>query len=461
MSVKMKNSKNTLVAVLAASVYLITVLIYVSFLAAEYSGSTEACEKKFLNVKHSLNVALRTNKAGAKEFSEDFLSSVADEFESFSALQLVLNDKVIFSYPEENAVFNNGKSSLIKYWEETIETSDNESLTLKTDIFLLKPSSIFNKGRVAFIIILITTLFVLFYILFAPEKISTQVSYKEFDEEDNDLTHKTDESDDDAVADDDDVADSNAAGDTGKADESSDEKSYDDFDLKKELVSEKDTVPEKNEHLEKIDKLYYEKLSHETDDSNSCDKDSKSDEKENKETPSGLFSPVTGFGWEEYMMPRLDSELVRAASCEQDISLFTVQIENINWSTDYGKAASKAIIETVQFNDLVFNYKNDGCSFVIQNLNTDKAIEKAEKLHQELTEIFDGFKMSFDIFIGISTRSLRLISGARLATESQEALVHAKEDKDSPIVAFRVNPEKYRNYLNSQTEILRNKTETE
>ena len=160
-------------------------------------------------------------------------------------------------------------------------------------------------------------------------------------------------------------------------------------------------------------------------------------------------------------MPRLDSELVRAASCEKDISLFTVQIENINWSTDYGKAASKAIIETVQFNDLVFNYKNDGCSFVIQNLNTDKAIEKAEKLHQELTAIFDGFKLSFDIFIGISTRSLRLISGARLATESQEALVHAKEDKDSPIVAFRVNPEKYRNYLNSQTEILRNKTETE
>ena len=52
--------------------------------------------------------------------------------------------------------------------------------------------------------------------------------------------------------------------------------------------------------------------------------------------------------------------------------------------------------------------------------------------------------------IGISSRSLRLISVDRLKTEAEQALLHASEDVDSPIVAFRVNPEKYRKYISGK-----------
>ena len=44
-----------------------------------------------------------------------------------------------------------------------------------------------------------------------------------------------------------------------------------------------------------------------------------------KNDPMGLFSAVSGFGWENYFEPRLDSELVRAASSEQDVSLFMIK----------------------------------------------------------------------------------------------------------------------------------------
>ena len=40
-----------------------------------------------------------------------------------------------------------------------------------------------------------------------------------------------------------------------------------------------------------------------------------------------------------------------------------------------------------------------------------------------------------------------LISGERLITEAEQAQKHAEEDATSPVIAFRVNPEKYRNFI--------------
>jgi hypothetical protein len=55
--------------------------------------------------------------------------------------------------------------------------------------------------------------------------------------------------------------------------------------------------------------------------------------------------------------------------------------------------------------------------------------------------------MNNKVGIGITTRSLRLITGNRLIEEANQALDKAFEEEGLPIVAFRVNPEKYRQYL--------------
>lgn len=170
--------------------------------------------------------------------------------------------------------------------------------------------------------------------------------------------------------------------------------------------------------------------------------------------PQGLFSPATGFGWEDYMIPRLDSELVRAASDEQDLTLFTIRIKGFDWKDEKNSEASKEvaslILETAKFKDLVFEYKKDGCSAIFQNMNIDKALVIADEVHTKIVATLSKYNLYNNVAIGISTRSLRLISGSRLANESEQALEHALEDKESPIVAFKVNPEKYRNYLASE-----------
>ena len=57
---------------------------------------------------------------------------------------------------------------------------------------------------------------------------------------------------------------------------------------------------------------------------------------------------------------------------------------------------------------------------------------------------YTGKKINDSYIESLRSRSMYL------ANESEQALEHALEDKESPIVAFKVNPEKYRNYLASE-----------
>lgn len=166
--------------------------------------------------------------------------------------------------------------------------------------------------------------------------------------------------------------------------------------------------------------------------------------------PEGLFSPETGFGWEEYMMPRLDSELMKSASSDQDISLFMLNIPKFDWTSDAGQEIISIIEKTFQFKDLIFEYGESGCSAIMQNMNIRGALETAENLHTDIISTLAKRSIYRVVNIGISSRSLRLISGKRLANEAEQALLHAMNEKNTPIVAFKVNPEKYRKYISRE-----------
>ena len=71
----------------------------------------------------------------------------------------------------------------------------------------------------------------------------------------------------------------------------------------------------------------------------------------------------------------------------------------------------------------------------------------AEEVYLALSKVLEENGMDNEIGIGISTRSFRLILGKRIFMESEQALIHAFEDSDTAIVAFRVDPEKYRKYI--------------
>ena len=73
------------------------------------------------------------------------------------------------------------------------------------------------------------------------------------------------------------------------------------------------------------------------------------------------------------------------------------------------------------------------------------AIAFAQSLNNAISVILQRNGQSAQTAIGISARAFRMINADRLLTEAEQAALHA--DDENPIIAFRANPEKYKEYL--------------
>ena len=178
------------------------------------------------------------------------------------------------------------------------------------------------------------------------------------------------------------------------------------------------------------------------------------DENDTNETsdPSGLFSDKTGFGWESYLEPRLDAELIRAASNEMDLSLFVIDIQGIDKDSPVFTAVCETLLNFFQYKDMIFEYGKSGFAGILVNTDIESAMAESEILYANLKNIFTEYECEPVCGIGLTTRSLRLITGARLLNEAKKASEKAMDEKTLPIVAFRVNHEKSKQFLAESAE---------
>ncbi len=163
--------------------------------------------------------------------------------------------------------------------------------------------------------------------------------------------------------------------------------------------------------------------------------------------PEGLFSPVTGIGWEQYLVDRLDAELVRAASSEQDLSLLVIRVAGLVHTDLLSRKIAQVLLDTFKFRDLVFEFSENGFAGILQNVNLDQAMKIADGLYVDIDGLLTEFEFEGQITIGITTRTARLLPASRMIEEAVSAAKKAEEEPSLPIVAFRANPEKYRNYV--------------
>jgi hypothetical protein len=171
-----------------------------------------------------------------------------------------------------------------------------------------------------------------------------------------------------------------------------------------------------------------------------------------KEQPKGLYSPRGKIGWEEYTTVRLDSELQRCAGNEQDLVYMAMEFKDVHIMDDtfYSNFAD----DTVAFftmRDLIFEKGERGITIILPNTELDAAITKANAYHDRCVEKYSGLlKAKNDLCMGLSSRSGRLINATRLMFEGNKALEKALADPVSNIIAFKSDPEKYRNYIASR-----------
>jgi GGDEF domain-containing protein len=169
--------------------------------------------------------------------------------------------------------------------------------------------------------------------------------------------------------------------------------------------------------------------------------------------PSGLYSPSSSLGWESYMKERLDAEISRSASFEQDLSLLVFCYDGLTSHDEAYSTIGKLIKEFFSFRDMAFERGDDGFSIILPNIDSGHALRMAEEFNKRLVFLAEGDYAELEllpIYMGISSRAGRLIDAGRLIEEAASALEKARYEKDSHIVAFRPDPDKYRIFLASK-----------
>ena len=169
--------------------------------------------------------------------------------------------------------------------------------------------------------------------------------------------------------------------------------------------------------------------------------------------PLGLFTQRGNIGWESYTHDRLASELHRCASFEQDLAFIVMEFKCGEKISDYlYRQFADEAVNFFTMRDLIFEKGEKGLSIIVPSMNLEQGMAKSEefrkRIEAKLPESFEGREK---LYIGLSSRSGRLIEAERLMMEASTAVEKTQEEPVSYIVAFKSDPEKYRKFIRKRS----------
>lgn len=444
----MKNRFIVVYTVFAAAVFIFALSFFGFNLYKEYSTNLEKSDIRYTNLVNDIRTLSYNQAENNASYAQSIKKAVGDSA-AYSFIQVKREGETVVFYPagklKEETV-----SKLTKSFSTSL-TVNKQSVTVDCNLYLIRPDSIFYYARVSFLMILIITIITVIMIIYlnlVEETSSDVISLEETSEED------TKEDTEEEILDD--SEETVNISETEKVEE-----------REKETEAPAPVIePEKTENEteeksaevtpEEVKAIFAEPL---TDDAiNETVEDAipvdnpapvepaklPVDEIKPAKTadnPSGLFDPATGIGWESYLLTRLNNEIERATASEIDISLFVIKVPDISMTSEVYKNICNYLAIQFQFKDLLFEYKDDSIVAIKISMNVDEALSLAEKLYTDICNIIDGKNCR----IGITSRSIRMVTGERLLLEAEQSIEHS--DASSPIIAFRVDSEKYRQMI--------------
>ena len=425
----MKKNNKTIFTPVALSLYFITVVSLIVVLFVSYRKGPSVNQEDFIALTKITSSYLQDKNIKSQNYSEsisDFISSHSE----IAFFSLTTKDESILTYtdnPEKEYV----PSKTVQKISTELLDSSRKNYTLEVCFHILKPSSIFRFCLTAFIIIMIIT-FVSIIKMIATDD---------------------DENDDDNCDEETQVNTSESAKpvETGKeinlninVTSSAPQDNSDCYGIQDDVADTKPHEPSVQDDTTAEAAAASSEKEPET--SIQETPEAKEENQKTTSTHQGLYNHL-GLVWEEYFSQKLDSELVRASGSETDLSYFIIQIPEIDHANKISGKIAKVVLEESKIADMVFQYKNNGYSLIVPACNTETALKIARKIHNSITEILSEKKLTLIPYIGITSKSLRLISGKRIINEAEKALEKAKQDRDNPIVAFKVEVSKYEDYL--------------
>lgn len=181
--------------------------------------------------------------------------------------------------------------------------------------------------------------------------------------------------------------------------------------------------------------------------------DSLSDRRDLNAQGPGLYSPETGLGWRDFLPQRLSQELERAASFDQDLAFLLVaakpsrQAGSPEIRGSLFRQLGKYTLESFPLRDLDFEYDPHAVAVILPDRSLDQGLEEAKTFQRKLLQASWAGSGGVRVSAGLSSRSGRLISGTRLLIEASRSLKKAETSGVNQIVAFRADPQKFRQAL--------------
>ncbi len=402
--------------------------------------------------------------------SDQFVTKLTDtcrKSRSLVAFMITTPSGVAYAWPDRSEQISytangeavmTGSSLFMRTFSTELDIPDHSGppVVATAVMYILHPSAIFNASRLSFLITLALILVTLIVILaWSPAK-ETRRSFagvKAEYEEEKMVQPEIGELDTDSMER---VTvppfeDTAAAEDFGFPFDEPDSgfANYDDSDIGEETYHDFETMEIPEAESASGDEFPADEPDIEWFGRDTSNEDEPEDEPENSnnQQPEGLFSPATGVGWEEYLKERLDAELVRAASSEQDLSLMVVRVSGTKHTDLVSRRIAQSFLDLIKFRDMVFEFGVDGFAGIFQNVTLDKAMKLADELYEQIDSLLMESGYDSQITIGITTRTARLISAERMLDEAVAAAAKAVAEPDLPIVAFRANPDKYRDFV--------------
>ena len=440
----MKNRFIVVYTVFAAAVFIFSLSFFGFNLYREYSANVEKSEDKYKTLVSDIR-NLSFNQAQNNSLYSKGIKDAVGDTGAYAFIQVRRYGETVVYYPS-GKLKEETVSKLTKSFTKEIIVN-TEPILIECNIYLIRPDSIFYYARVSFLMILIITIITIIMIIYLnlSEQTSDVISLTEeaIEENENDenlalnAEEDTNETEEDSITSKNNSENEIIVEDTG------------DFDN----LNNKTEESEENEHKlaevtpEEVKAILSEPLTdQEAQKEETVTEPAKLpvDEVAPAQTdipPSGLFDPETGIGWESYLLTRLNNEIDRATASEIDLSLFVVKLPEVDMKSEIFKNVCNYLAIQFQFKDLLFEHKNDSIIAIKISMNVDEALNLADKLYSDICNILNNRNCR----IGISSRSIRMVTGERLILEAEQSIEHT--DVNSPVIAFRVDSEKYRQLM--------------
>ena len=487
----------TIVSTICSLLFLAAIIVFASGVYIDKKKGTEKADARYEQLLSQTKENFTTNSYGSSEFSINFIRAIGN-INDFSSLKLEVNGTLVYSYPP--STFSIPSPELIKSYSDTVNAG-GKNFTLRASLYLMTPGSIYNHSRLAFLLILTGTLLVGIFIVFTNgSESSADEGYTirpKTSEALKNLTEKTEleeasKTQTPAVQ----IEEKPEEPEPQTLPETEPEQVISFTETKEEPVQEAEQEPlfpqepifqpEQNQQASEEPEttsiefptekpVFDEEDEQEWNNEELFDDDEPEDfydntvqnfgdhdnsgldiidqmEQENLAlTDEDFFgektpvSPVTNLVLQSSLEEKLDEKILS----NPNATLALVKINGL----DRGNSISQKIVSILSESSgskQLFEYKADSYAQITES-DLQTTVDRFEDLYNKIAGLLKDNNAANEVSVGISSASGRKIKAERVILEAGQALDYASQDPDSPIVAFRANPEKYKEYIESNS----------